>query len=466
MTNKINQNDKIRRTRNRARKAALYRFTTGIRQLAIISPWKNIFVLGYALLAALAWYYRDKLLFGLDSGFLLYPVFRIALDCSVAMLLPLGLLCLISAIGAPLKAQETQDSLFAAGFVNHAQEPPLPIARYKLYHNPKITVWEFDSNETPKSKWEEENSEIGAALLRKVISVKQKGRRMILNTLPISATLPKEIGWFDDYLSKESFVLVLGETLTGRAMVNLSQTPHILLGGSTGSGKSVLLRLLLMQAKNKGAEVYIADFKGGVDFPRVWHEKCKMCFEERELLDLLTGLTDELQRRKAAFAQAECPHIDTYNKTTNSNLNRIVFACDEVAEILDQTGLKEQKDRKQLLSQIESQLSVIARQGRAFGIHLILATQRPSADLISGQIRSNLGIRICGIADDILSKIILDTTAAAEQIAEDEKGRFVTNTGELFQSYLFDENEAFSDVLARSGGVPNGRRKKARNKNP
>ena len=75
-------------------------------------------------------------------------------------------------------------------------------------------------------------------------------------------------------------------------------TLPILLGGSTGSGKSVLLKLLLMQAIKKGAVVSIADFKGGVDFPPVWHKQCQMCIEEESTLSLLTELVDELQRRK------------------------------------------------------------------------------------------------------------------------------------------------------------------------
>lgn len=78
-------------------------------------------------------------------------------------------------------------------------------------------------------------------------------------------------------------MLVLGKSYTGPVTVNLAYIPHILLGGSTGSGKSALLKLLLMQALHKGAEVYIADFKGGVDFPKVWHEKCRMCFTEEDL---------------------------------------------------------------------------------------------------------------------------------------------------------------------------------------
>ena len=146
-----NQTDKIRRKRNRSRKAAYLRFTTGIRQLTIIHRWKNIFIAAYLLLAIAAWFNRDKLLFGLDSEFILFPVFTMALNCLVALLLPLGLLCLISALGTPRKAQKTQDRLMGAGFRNHAQEPPLLLAKYRLRLNPKITIWEFDENETPLS---------------------------------------------------------------------------------------------------------------------------------------------------------------------------------------------------------------------------------------------------------------------------------------------------------------------------
>ena len=133
----------------------------------------------------------------------------------------------------------------------------------------------------------------------------------------------------------------------------------ILLGGSTGSGKSVLLKLLLMQALRKGAEVYIADFKGGVDFPKVWHEKCRMCFAEEDLCNILDQLVEELERRKSAFKALGCPNIDAYNEIAERPLQRLIFACDEVAEMLDKTGAD--SERKKLLAQIENKLSTIAR---------------------------------------------------------------------------------------------------------
>ena len=130
--------------------------------------------------------------------------------------------------------------------------------------------------------------------------------------------------------------------------------------------------------------------------------------------------------------------MDEYNKASKTQLKRLVFACDEVAEILDKSGAD--KKRKDQIASLESRLSIIARQGRAFGIHLILATQRPDANLIPGQIRTNLGCRICGRADSILSQIILDSTAAADQISKEARGRFLLHDGTEFQSYLFDDH--------------------------
>ena len=125
-----------------------------------------------------------------------------------------------------------------------------------------------------------------------------------------------------------------------------------------------------------------------------------------------------------------------------TKIKRVVFACDEVAEVLDKTGLS--KDAKELVSQIEGKLSIIARQGRAFGIHLILATQRPDANILAGQIRNNIDFRVCGRADNVLSQIILDNTNAAEQIPKDSQGLFITHDGVIFKGYLFDEKAVFT----------------------
>ena len=106
--------------------------------------------------------------------------------------------------------------------------------------------------------------------------------------------------------------------------------------------------------------------------------------------------------------------------------------------MLDKTGLN--KNEKELVSKIESKLSTIARQGRAFGIHLIFATQRPDADVVKGQIKNNIGYRVCGRADKTLSQIILDTPEGANMISPNEQGMFFTNTDVLFKAYYIDDD--------------------------
>ena len=243
--------------------------------------------------------------------------------------------------------------------------------------------------------------------------------------------------WANRYLNNEDFVLVLGRGLAGLVTVNLATTPHILLGGSTGSGKSVLLKLLVMESIKKGAVVCVADFKGGVDYPAVWHEYCRFCFTLEELVPLLDELLAILEERKRLFKNVGCANLGEYNAATNEDLPRYIFACDEVAEVLDKTGLN--KEQKEQVAQVESRLATIARQGRAFGIHLILATQRPDANILAGQIKNNIDCRICGRADNVLSQIILDSTDAADRIPKTSRGRFLLHDGTVFQAFLFDD---------------------------
>ena len=103
--------------------------------------------------------------------------------------------------------------------------------------------------------------------------------------------------------------------------------------------------------------------------------------------------------------------------------------------MFDTTGAT--KEEKAELAEIERKITTIARMGRAFGIHLLLATQRPDANILPGQIKSNLDFRICGRSDSILSKIVLDNTDAATTIPSYSQGRFLTNDGTIFQAYWF-----------------------------
>ena len=355
-----------------------------------------------------------------------------------------GFVGMIMLYGMPFGGKSVHDNLQRIGFVNHAGETPLLVATRKDKDNPHVEILEFEANGIPLTEWESKRAKIEAALNIHAVKIKEGAtkRRILLYTVPAHRRFSQMLYWRENYLINDSFVLVLGESLLGQETVNLARVPHILLGGSTGSGKSVLLKLLLMQCVKKGATVYIADKKGAVDFPAVWHEKCRMMIDDTAILKTLSALVDELEYRKRLLKSAGCPNLDEYNSKTGSTLPRIVFACDEVAELLDKTGLD--KQGKELVAQIENKLSTIARQGRAFSVHLILATQRPDANILAGQIRNNIDCRVCGRADNVLSQIILDSTAASEQIPKDAQGRFIMHDGTVFQGYLFDEHMAFA----------------------
>ena len=376
---------------------------------------------------------------------LISPILKAAMEHAVTAYLFVGGMALLALLLYPFGRRAAKDQLQCIGLINHAGLPPDLLRKRRDKDNPRVTVWEFRNQSIPLQEWEKKRLAIETALGITIVKLTYaKGKsRVLVYAVPAGDDLPEKLEWKDSYLSPDSFVLTLGKSYTGPVTVNLARIPHILLGGSTGSGKSVLLKLLLMQALRKGAEVYIADFKGGVDFPKVWHQKCRMCFAEEDLCNILDQLVEELERRKSAFKALGCPNIDAYNEIAERPLQRLIYACDEVAEVLDKTGAD--SERKKLLSQIESRLSTIARQGRAFGIHLILATQRPDATIIPGQIRNNMDHRVCGRADSVLSQIILDNTSAAEQIPKDARGRFITGDGTVFQGYLFDENAMFED---------------------
>lgn len=343
-------------------------------------------------------------------------------------------------IGMPFGASSISNNLHRIGFVNSVGEAPLLLSKSTDKNNSKIITLEFKTFGIPLSEWADNQDRIESALNIHIDEIYEgkNCRSVIVKCVDGENRLSDFIEWSENMLSKECFEIVLGEGYSGRVSVNISKIPHMLIGGSTGSGKSILLKLVLMQCVKKGAKIYIADFKGGVDFPNVSHKKCCLLTDEETLLKVLIDVTTELKRRKQILRNAAFANIDEYNRNTEKKLQRIIFACDEIAEVLDKTGLtKQQKDE---ILKIESELSLIARQGRAFGIHLVLATQRPDAGILNGQIRNNIDTRICGRADNVLSQIILDSTDAADLIAKYSQGRFLTNSGKIFQAYWFDEN--------------------------
>ncbi len=351
----------------------------------------------------------------------------------------IGVLLIISFIGTPLSAKGVENCLASIGFCDRTGNTPLLLSKYT---DGKAVVYELYSSTLSINEYQKRISDLETALNLHIVSCDLgcDFQHIYLKTVPMNNDFDKTLNWEDKFLSQEEFVLKIGESQFDVETIDLNVTPHILIGGSTGSGKTVLLKLILMQCIRKKADVYIADFKGGVDYPKFWQEYCKMQFTAEQFAKTLTDILEVLEDRKRILREEKCSNITKYNKIHFDNpMKRIIIVCDEVAEILDKTGLD--KESKAEVMKIESMLSTIARQGRAFGIHLLLATQRPDSEVLKGQIKNNIDCRICGRADKVLSQIILDNSEGAEKIPKDKQGVFLTNTGVLFKAYYFDDGE-------------------------
>ena len=219
---------------------------------------------------------------------------------------------------------------------------------------------------------------------------------------------------------------------------NLNRTPHVLAAGETGSGKSVILRCCLWQLINQNARVYMIDFKGGVEFGLDYERYGEVITDRERAAEVLEMLVKENTARLALFRNLRVKNLPEYNKKTGKNLCRIGVFCDEIAEMLDKKGCQRKNGR------FMNGWKVIYRhwpdyQGQP--VLIFFGVQRPDANVLTGQIKNNIPIRICGrFADKSASEIVLNSTAATN--LPDIKGRFLYLQGnELieFQAYYFDD---------------------------
>lgn len=329
------------------------------------------------------------------------------------------------------------DCFSSIGFKNSVNVPPILIYRECLDSSIKLV---FDNVGISLTYWKNRKEEIESILNISIdsINIGDNNRQIIIHACNGKFDYDKNIYWKKiNSIKNNDSLLILGESVFDNVYISLNDYPHILIGGATGSGKTLLLKLLLMQCVNKDYIVNIADFKGGVDFGRIWENHCTFVTDISNTTKKLDDIIAELENRKKLYAKNGYKNISDYNKHELIKHKRIIFACDELAELLDTTGLSTKE--KEPIRKIQNQLSSLARLGRAFGIHLILATQRPDANIISGQIKNNISYKICGRADQVLSQIILDNTDASTYIPSDSKGLFLNQDGTLFKAYLFDE---------------------------
>lgn len=330
----------------------------------------------------------------------------------------------------------------------------LPYYLEKVEQSNGKTIYLFKTNMAIKD-WQGAKERLEAGLDCNILRVSNKGSKKViqLDTMSTDHKIPKEINWSDDYIDSKDGVIVIGQGALDKLSFNLNRTPHVLIAGETGSGKSVILRSCLWQMIFKGSKVYMIDFKGGVEFGKKYEKYGEVITDRKRALVVLSELCEENEKRLALFRDLEVKNLPEYNQKTGKNICRIGVFCDEIAEMLDKKGVS--KEDKPIFEQLEGKLATLARLSRATGINLFLGVQRPDANVLTGQIKNNVPVRISGrFADKSASEIVLGSVDAVN--IPDIKGRFLFKLGnELieFQAYYFDDDTMLHDINVEIGDM-------------
>jgi S-DNA-T family DNA segregation ATPase FtsK/SpoIIIE len=204
--------------------------------------------------------------------------------------------------------------------------------------------------------------------------------------------------------------VALGLDVSGKPIVaDIGRMPHVLIAGQTGSGKSVcmnaFLSTFLFRAAPAEVKMILVDPKRVelTHYNGIPHLLTPVIVEPEKVVSALKWIQTEMDRRYKLFAQAGARNIDLYNEMSGFQaLPYIVLIIDELADIMLFSPVE-----------VEDAITRIAQMSRATGIHMILATQRPSVDVITGLIKANIPCRIAfAVASQVDSRVILDTQGA------------------------------------------------------
>jgi len=276
------------------------------------------------------------------------------------------------------------------------------------------------------------NKEISLALAAKDVRIEAPipGKSTIGIEIPNQAIAPvkiKEILASKEMLSKKGGIQVaLGKDIMGvPRCTDLTKMPHLLIAGSTGSGKSVctnsIIASILMRYRPDEVKLVLVDPKQVElsNYNGVPHLLCPVITDPKKASATLQRIVEEMDKRYHIFAEAGAKKIDDYNRmieeenalhleTPTKKMPYIVVVVDEMADLMIAA-------RKE----VEDSIMRITQLARAAGIHLIVATQRPSTDVITGVIKTNIPSRIAfSVASGIDSRTILDSVGAEKLLGK------------------------------------------------
>lgn len=236
----------------------------------------------------------------------------------------------------------------------------------------------------------------------------------------------KEILLSNDFKNRKSdLTIALGKDVSGKAWIDdLGKMPHLLVAGTTGAGKSVMLNSIivsLLYQNNPDDVRFIMVDPKRVELPvynGIPYLLTPVITEVNKTINALKWCLNEMDRRFEILSKSGRRDIGSYNKSNKHKMPYIIFIIDELADLMVVAA-----------RDIEAGVIRLAQMARAVGIHLVLATQRPSVDVITGLIKANMPARIAfSVASSIDSRTILDAKGAEKLLG---RGDMLFATAEM-----------------------------------
>ena len=291
---------------------------------------------------------------------------------------------------------------------------------YRIYNNNQLMFWALRAQGKTAYLGIMDRNEIYIDYLKAIGALDDSIERDDISGIVTGVKLT-------DKYKDNKLVVPLGKDVNGQVIyAELNKMPHLLIAGATGSGKSVcvntIISSILMRAKPDEVKLILVDPKKVElsNYNGVPHLLAPVVTDPKKAAATLRETVSEMERRYDLFAGANVRKIETYNQyVENKNqendaehqlekLPYIVVILDEVADLM----MVASKD-------VEDCIMRIAQLARAAGIHLIVATQRPSTDIITGVIKANIPSRIAfAVSSSIDSRTILDCTGAEKLLGK------------------------------------------------
>lgn len=291
----------------------------------------------------------------------------------------------------------------------------------RTYSGPLVTTFEFKPAPNVKiSKILNLQDDLAMALSAETIRIQAPipGRDVVGIEIPnetVETIYLREILESPLFMESSSpLTVALGKDIVGKPFItDIKKLPHLLIAGTTGSGKSVGINAMILsllyrndpdQLKLMLIDPKMLEFSIYNDIP---HLITPVITEPKKAIAALANMVGEMERRYKLMAENRTKNIDNYNEKVKSDGSAepfpfIVIVIDELADLMMNGG-----------KEVEYSIARLAQMARASGIHLIVATQRPSVDVVTGLIKANLPSRLSyRVGQRIDSKVILDAMGA------------------------------------------------------